>query len=377
MKTTYTEERKHELVKRYYEGESASVICLQSCVPRSTFYTWVKAYKVVETVLDFEVSAVNYSRQKQRLDKLENMIEILRSVNCTITSPLQVKLKELEKLHGKYSVHVLCDSLDVARGTFYNHIYRNKKGNNSYIKRREKLSRHIKEVFDESNQIYGPRKIKAVLQTKGINTTDEIVTELMREMNLQSIRNDTNKQYKRILRLNRKKDSLKLNFQAKEPNKVWVSDVTYFRVCNTTRYICVILDLFSRKAISYRISKKHSTQLITSTFKIAYEERQPDEGLIFHSDRGTQYTAFSFRKLLSTLNITQSFSPSGRPCHNAVMESFFSTLKKEELYRINYRSIREFEEGIKKYMDRYNNERPHVTLRYKSPNAYEQEFFDE
>ena len=377
MKTTYTEERKHELVKRYYDGESASVICLKSGVPRSTFYSWIKAYKVVGTVIDFEVSAVNYSRQKQRLDKLENMIEILRTVNCTIMSPLQVKLKELEKLHGRYSVHVLCDSLDVARGTFYNHIYRNKKGNNSYVKRREKLSRHIKEVFDESNQIYGPRKIKAVLQTKGINTTDEMVTELMQEMNLQSIRNDTNKQYKRILRQNRKKDSLKLNFQVKEPNKVWVSDVTYFRVCNTTRYICVILDLFSRKAISYRVSKKHSTQLITSTFKIAYEERQPDEGLIFHSDRGAQYTAFSFRKLLSTLNITQSFSPSGRPCHNAVMESFFSTLKKEELYRINYRSIREFEEGIKKYMDRYNNERPHVTLRYKSPNTYEQEFFDE
>lgn len=74
MKTNYTEERKHELVKRYYDGESASVICLHSGVPRSTFYTWVKAYKVVGTVLDFEVSAVNYSRQKQRLDKLENMI---------------------------------------------------------------------------------------------------------------------------------------------------------------------------------------------------------------------------------------------------------------------------------------------------------------
>ncbi len=374
MKTSYTEEQKQELVKKYYDGESASVICLQSGVPRSTFYTWIKPYKILGAVLDFEVSAANYLRQKQHTVKLENMIEILRTVNCTITSPLQVKLKELEKLHGKYSVHVLCDSLDVARGTFYNHIYRNKKGNSSYVKRRENLSKKIKEIFDESNQIYGARKIKAVLKTKGINTTDNMVAELMQEMNLQSIRSDTKKQYKHLLRQSRKKDSLKLNFQAKEPNKVWVSDVTYFKVCNTTRYICAILDLYSRKVISFRISKKNSTQLISSSFKIAYEERQPAEGLIYHSDRGVQYTAFSFRKLLMTLNIIQSFSPSGKPCHNAVMESFFSTLKKEELYRINYRSIHEFEESVKKYMERYNNERPHVTLRYKSPNAFEQEF---
>jgi len=117
--------------------------------------------------------------------------------------------------------------------------------------------------------------------------------------------------------------------------------------------------------------------LITSTFKLAYEGRQPDNDLIFNSDRGVQYTAFAFRKLLMTLTVTQSFSSSGRPCHNAVMESFFATLKKEELYRIKYRSVREFEQSVKEYIVRYNMERPHVTLRYKTPNAYEQAFFEQ
>ncbi len=79
---------------------------------------------------------------------------------------------------------------------------------------------------------------------------------------------------------------------------------------------------------------------------------------------------------MKSLDVTQSFSPSGRPCHNAVMESFFATLKKEELYRIKYRSIREFKQSVGDYTERYNNERPHATLRYKTPNAFEQEHYD-
>ncbi|MCK5128498.1 MAG: IS3 family transposase [Clostridiales bacterium] len=375
MKTYYTKELKQQLVKRYYNGESASDVCLHTGVPRSTFYTWVKSYKANHTASSLEICAVDYARQKKHTQKLENMIKVLQIVNCTIASPLKVKLGELTQLYGEYSVHVLCDSLDVARGTFYNHVFRNKKGNNSYKARREQLSRQIKEIYEESNQIYGARKIRAVLQTRGINTTDKMVLELMQSMNLHSIRGETKRQYNRFLKEG-KKDVLKLNFTAKAPNKVWVSDVTYFRTCDTTRYICVIIDLYSRKVISYKISQKHSTQLITSTFKLAYEDRQPDNDLIFHSDRGVQYAAFAFRKLLKTLNVTQSFSPTGRPCHNAVMESFFATLKKEELYRINYHSVREFEQSVKDFIKRYNKERPHVTLRYKTPNAYEQVYFE-
>ena len=285
MRRNYTEEQKHALVKRYYDGESAAVIYLKAGIPRSTFYTWIKSYNVVSSVLDYEVNAVNYARQKKHMAKLENMIKVLQTANCTVNSPLQVKLKELEKLYGEYSVHVLCESLDVARGTFYNHIYRNKKDKNSYQKRREELSKQIKGVFEESNQIYGARKIRAVLYTRGIKTTDGMVAELMQSMNLRSIRSETKRQYSRFKKAG-KKDALKLDFTAKEPNQVWVSDVTYFRVCNTTWYICAIIDLYSRKVLSYKISKNHSTQLITATFKIAYAERQPDSSLIFHSDRG-------------------------------------------------------------------------------------------
>ena len=158
-------------------------------------------------------------------------------------------------------------------------------------------------------------------------------------------------------------------------NSVWVSDITIFKLRDCYYSICAILDLFARKVIAYRISKKSSTQLVTFTFRQAYSERAPEPGLIFHSDRGSQYTSFSFEKLLQEKQVIQSFSRSGKPHDNAVMESFFSCLKKEELYRYRYSSEPEFLKGIERYITFYNEKRPHSSIHYKTPNAAEEAFY--
>lgn len=196
----------------------------------------------------------------------------------------------------------------------------------------------------------------------------------MQEMGLQSIRTHAKQNYKRLT-FEKRTDRLKLQFTAKAPNEVWVSDVTYFKMKKKFYYTCVIIDLYSGKVIAYKISAKHSSQLISSTFKSAYSTRNPQDGLTFHSDRGSQYTSSSFQKLLLTLSVKQSFSPSAKPCHNAVMESFFASMKKEELYRYNYLSVDDFKKRVGRYIDFYNNERPHATINYKTPNRYEELFY--
>ena len=232
------------------------------------------------------------------------------------------------------------------------------------------MSEMIRQIYDESNQIFGAAKIQAILRGQGVIASERMVAELMGEMNLVSIRNGAKENHARFAP-KVKKDRIKLNFSASAPNRVWVSDVTYYIQNEKTYYICVIIDLYSRKVIAYKISPKHSSQLITSTFRTAYRERRPTEGLIFHSDRGPQYTSYAMQKLLSSLHVEQSFSPSGKPCHNAVMESFFSSMKREELYRRNYHSVEEFKTCVGKYIEFYNNERPHRTIGYRTPNAYE------
>ena len=115
-------------------------------------------------------------------------------------------------------------------------------------------------------------------------------------------------------------------------------------------YLCVEIDLFSRMVVGYTVSRQQSKQLVSSAVKKAIEYRNPEKGLVFHSDRGGQYIAKSFVCLLKKNGIQQSLSAKARPCDNAVAESFFSTIKKEELYRHQYRGVHDFKESVDSYI---------------------------
>lgn len=363
-------EEKQSLVSRYHAGESAAEICADVGVARSTFYTWLKPYTTTTTVTGYTVSQQEFNKMKQKIQKLEQKVEILQKVNCTVSAPLQEKLQELAKLYGQYSVHALCEALCVSRGTFYNHIFRRKEVT-VYDKRRAKMKEYIKVAFDESHQRFGANKIAAALSEQGISTSPKYVRELMQEMGLQSITQYSKRDYQKGKRLAKKQNVLQRQFQADEPNRVWISDVTCFKINDKYLYVCVILDLFSRKVVAYRVSPKNSTYLITSTFRQAYQNRNAPQSLMFHSDQGAQYTSMTFRKLLRMNKVVQSFSAPGQPHDNAVMESFFSFMKREEIYRTQYKSEQQFEKSIENYIAFYNTQRPHSTLNYKTPDQFE------
>lgn len=312
-----------------------------------------------------------------RVEKLESIVAILKTVSCTVHAPLKKKLHELELLYGQYDVHTLCEALDVSRGTFYNHILRNKRGNAWFEKRREEYCVLIREVFDEYRQVLGAEKIRTILVQRGYQVSTEYVARLMREMGLASIRSTAKQDYMKLHAPEKKQNILRQQFQADRPNQVWVSDVTCFKLRELYLYICVILDLFSRKVVAYKVSRKNSTQLITATFKTAWEQRSPGVGLIFHSDRGAQYTSHRFRQLLHERSVEQSFSNSGKPHDNAVAESFFATLKKEDLYRKDYTSEATFKRGIASYIEFYNTQRPHRTLKNQTPCQAEELFMND
>ena len=157
---------------------------------------------------------------------------------------------------------------------------------------------------------------------------------------------------------------------------VWASDFTYIKINGTWYYLCIIMDLFSRKIIAWNLSSKPNAQLVTTTFQKAYTNRNSPQGLMFHSDRGMQYTAMSFRKLLDALVVIQSFSKKGYPFDNTCCESFFKYLKKEECNRRNYHTKKELELSIFQYIEGfYNSKRPHGSLGLMSPNEKEKEYW--
>lgn len=368
-------EEKQALVLQYEQGESVRSICARTGIARSTFYTWIRSYTTVikngnETT---RVTLREVENLKRKVKMLEERLKIFQKVNCSVSAPLQDRLREMEKLYGQYSVHALCDALCVARGTFYNHIFRRKEVT-AYDKRKEEVKEAVRQVFDESHQRFGATKIASVLKERGICASYKYVAELMREMGLKSVSTFSKKQYQWLENIQETKNILQRKFQVDEPNRIWVSDVTCFKVHGRYLYVCVILDLFSRKVVAYRVSAQNTTYLITSTFKQAYKSRNSPQNLMFHSDQGAQYTSKTFRELLRLNKVVQSFSRPGTPHDNAVAEAFFATMKREEIYRTSYVSERQFKESVDGYIEFYNSKRPHITLNLKTPNQFEEHY---
>lgn len=375
-----TIEEKDQLLQRRLDGEKVSAIATDIGVPKSTVYAWItearKSRKEAarEQNAFIAPAAMDYHQLKAHAEKLECMLEVIKLVSDISEIPLEKKLRILDELYHteKYSVHLMCETLDVPRGTFYNYIKRGKKGDTAAARRREEMRERILRIYYDSNQIFGAPKIAAVLKESGIPVTKGYVSELMQEMGLSSIRSGAKKQFMDESRKCR--NLVKRQFKTDRPNQIWVSDVTYFRFKDKQYYICVIIDLYARRVIAYKVGFSNSTHLTKETFKAAYESRKPDAGLVFHSDQGSNYRARAFVDYLRVRGVTQSFSKPGVPYDNSVMESFFSSMKREELYRYRYRSEREFRAAIDKYIEFYNTERPHESLRYKTPKKKEDEY---
>lgn len=373
-----TKEQKEIAVKRYLSGESATAITTEMGMSRSALYLWVKQFREAQKDKGNVISVISFKRLQGKVKRLEEIIQIFKTVNCNYNSPLKEKLYALEELYGQHSVHILCEVLDVSRGTFYNNIFRNKKQNTVYVQRKEELREKIQKIYDDSNQIFGAGKIMAVLKEQGIKAGEKTVRLLMRDMGIKSIRKEAKSLYDKEKKRNR--NLLQQQFNPLKPNQVWVSDITMFRLNKkifiSASYICVILDLYSRAVVGYKIGIKNSTQLTKSTFNLAYINRQPQSGLIFHSDNGGNYCCRTFQTYLLKLNVEQSFSRPYVPYDNSVMESFFASMKREELYRRKFKSENEFYKAVADYIIFYNEKRPHYQNSYRTPLKKEQDYYN-
>ena len=368
---TFTETERKKIFELWQTKQPINRIIELTGASRSTVYRIVKGYECNGG--SDAISRKYVAKLETKVRRLEQKLEVIKKAGCSPNAPLREKLVALETLYGKYSVHLLCETMGVPRGTFYNHILRNKRDNTWYAKQREILRVEIKRVYDESNQVFGSGKITAVLKERGYNTCEETVRRLMKDMGLVSIRQRAKALYEQEKR-RAPKNVLNRQFTVKRPNSVWVSDVTCYKFGNKIFYICAILDLYARKVVGCRVGLSNSTQLVKRTFKEAYENRKPEK-LLLHTDRGSNYASYTFNSYLKSIGVTHSFSRAYVPYDNSVMESFFSNMKREELYRRKYRSEREIHKAITDYVNFYNDKRPHISNGYKTPTVKEELYF--
>ncbi|MBQ8410090.1 MAG: IS3 family transposase [Clostridia bacterium] len=372
MNKKYSDKTKEKLIEQYLAGVSVSDLVSKFNVSRTTVYTWIEAHKKNKKFAPVDMK--KHKELQHRCERLEKFIKILQEAPFTKAASLDEKIMYIDsQISEEYTVNLLCEALQISKATYYNRKLRGKGGQTENQKRRAELLPIIREIYHESGQIYGAGKIAAIMKDRGHKITERVVASIMHENDMFSMRNCAKTLY--LMNQERKENILKQEFKVDHPNTVWVSDVTYYHHNNRAYYICVILDLYSRKVVAHRVSLSNSTQLTKRTFKLAYNSRQPQDNLLFHSDQGANYTSRTFMTYLKQLNVQQSFSRKGTPYDNSVCESFFANMKREELYRRNYQTETEFLNGVHNYIAFYNSERPHSLLRYQTPDKYEEMYY--
>lgn len=375
MNQKYSQETKDYILKCYLSGESVLSIQKNSDIPRSTMYHWIKEYNHNHQSKEHVINLKDYNDLNRKYERCLTIIKILQSSPCLASDSVDEKYYAVEDLLLEgYNVNVICAALRMSKGTYYNRKLRGKHGNTKDKLRRDELTPVVEEIYHESNQIYGPGKVAAVMNDRGYSVGLATVSKIMHENGWFSIRGGAKALYE--MNQKRKENILKQQFTVSRPNEVWVSDVTYYTYNQIRYYICVVIDLFARKVVSWKISKKNSTQLTKKTFMQAYSSREITGDLLFHSDQGSNFVSKTFMNYLKELDVKQSFSKPGRPYDNSVCESFFSNFKQEELYRHEYKTAEDLKRSINKYMVFYNNERPHSVIRYQTPNKVEAKYYD-
>ena len=283
------EKLKSTVLKLYSAGDKVVDIVTQTSVPRSTVYYWVK------NEIPKEMSPLNlkdYHFPKQKCERQEKNIAILKSAPCAATAPLQERLAAIEQMvSDEYNVNTLCEALEVAKGTYYNHTLRNTRGETKSAQRRRELFPIIEQIYHESNQTYGAGRITVIIRERGIPVAEGTVARIMHENGLFSIRGGAKSLYYR--NKERKENLVKQDFTVKAPNEVGVCDITYFYFNNKTYYLCAILDLYARKVVVWKISERNSTHLIKETLKSAILDRDPALGLFSFRQRCKFYFIYS------------------------------------------------------------------------------------
>ena len=245
------------------------------------------------------------------------------------------------------------------------------------VSKREQKNKEVMEliriIYKRSRRTYGYPRVHAQLRKDGVECNKKRVTRLMRAEGLQGQR----KSHK-VVTTDSKHDYpvaenlLNREFEARKPNEKWVADITYIPTEEGWLYLAGVLDLYSRKIVGWDMSGKIDAKLVEKALRMALYQRQPDQGLLHHSDRGSQYASHSIQNILAANHIQVSMSGKADCYDNAVMESFFSTLKNEWVHHQRYRSRSQARTDIFEYIEGfYNTVRLHSTLGYVSPAEFE------
>jgi putative transposase len=281
-----------------------------------------------------------------------------------------VKFVFIEAEKANFSIKAMCRVLEVSCSGFF--AWR-RRPPSTRTREDVKLSVEISAIYQRSRGTYGSPRIHAELRSRSLDVGRRRVARLMRERGLVA------RPPRRTKRTTESDDRLPIatnvlerRFDVDQPNRVWVTDITYVRTWQGWLYLAVVIDLFARRVVGWAMADHLRTELVLDALAMAIGRRMPDAGLVHHSDRGCQYASDAYRTVLERHGVVCSMSRKGNCWDNAVVESFFSTLKTELVHRHPWPTRAAAQAAIAEWIEVfYNRHRRHSSIGYVSPADYE------
>lgn len=270
-----------------------------------------------------------------------------------------------------YPIALMCETLEVSESALYEFMRTPEPKRPSQLLQ---LTRTIESIVLGSKRTYGGPRVLAVLKGMGIKCSKKRVAQILKD-------NSWNAKTKRKFKVTTDSDHklsivgnlLDRNFNPSAPNIAWAGDITYVRTAEGWLYLAVVMDLHSRRIVGWSMDSRMTRKLVIDAMKMALSNRNPPRGLIFHSDKGSQYASGDFKRILWAAGVKQSMSSVGACLDNAVVESFFKTLKTEHVYHETFATRAAARLSVFAWIEAtYNRSRLHSTLGYRTPVDYEE-----
>lgn len=281
-----------------------------------------------------------------------------------------MRCRAIQAHTGRFPVTLMCRTLAVSSSGYY--AWAARPESRRAVENR-RLVAEIRVIHAESRATYGSPRIHAALHARGQRVGAKRVARLMRDGAIRAKmvkkwRATTDSAHQHPVAPN----TLNRQFAVAAPNRVWAGDITYVWTAEGWLYLAVVLDLYSRRVIAWGMGSRLTQELATDALTMALGHRQPAAGLLHHTDRGSQYAATAYRELLAGHGLTASMSRRANCWDNAVVESFFHTLKTELVYHQRYTTREDAKQDIFEWIEVfYNRVRRHSTLGYRSPAEFE------